>query len=131
MIKVFRWSSWFCPGMESCLAPVWVAMPSLPHCYYKHGFIKTVARAYGTLLSIATPTSTGSTVVCARFCVEMDLSKDYPTEIYVGTESKGGFQPVKFENRPAFCSGCSKLGHVFSSCRRNPDSTYKFKESSR
>ena len=81
-------------------------MLGLRHCYYKPGFIKTVARAYGTLLSIVTPTSTGSTAVCAHFCVEMDLSKDYPIEIYVGTESKGGFQPVKLENRPAFCSGC-------------------------
>ena len=69
--------------------------------------------------------------MCACFCIEMDLSKDYPTEIYVGTESKGGFQPVKLENRPVFCTGCNKMGHVFNSCRCNPDSSYNSKVSSR
>ena len=117
--------------MESSFAPVWVAMPGLPHCYYKPGFIKTVAKAFGPLLYIANPTSTGSTAVCARFCVEIDLSKEYPIEIYVGTDSKGGFQPVKLENRPEFYTGCCKMGHVFGSCRRNPDSSFKHKTASR
>ena len=94
MVKVFRWLPWFRPGMESSYALVWVAMPGLPHYYYKPGFIKMVAKAFGSLLSIATPTSTGSTAVCAHFCVEMDLSKEYPTEIYMGMDSKGGFQPT-------------------------------------
>ena len=42
-------------------------------------------------------------------------------EIYVGTKVKGSFQPVVLENRPLFCVGCKKRGHVHSDCGRNPD----------
>ena len=71
--------------------PMWVALPTLPQCYYKPGFVRSVARIFGPLLSIASATLTQSTAMCARFCVELDLSKEYPSEIYVGTEASGDF----------------------------------------
>ena len=90
-VIVFRWSPWFRPGMESDVAPVWILLPTLPQCYFKPGFIKSVAKAYGLLLMVASSTSSKTTAVCARFCVELNLTKEYPTKIYVGTESKGDF----------------------------------------
>lgn len=51
----------------------------------------------------------------------MNLSKEYPTEIYVGTKMKRDFQPVKLDNKPDFCIGCKKMGHIFSSSGHNPD----------
>ena len=104
-VKVFRWSPWFRPGMECDTTPVWVSLPSLPQCYYKPGFIRSLAKAFGPLLSMATLTSTKSTAVCARLCVDLDLTKEYPSEFYVGTEAKGSFQPIVLENRPPFCVG--------------------------
>ena len=80
-----------------------------------------MAKIYGPLLCIASATSSQSMAVCARFCVELDLSKEYRTEVYVGTESDGEFQPVKFENQPLFCNLCRKRGHLESSCGRNPE----------
>ena len=76
-----------------------------------------MARIFGPLLTVATITK--STAVCAEFCVELDLTKEDPTEIYVGTETKGNFQPAMMENRPSFCLGCKKRGHVVAACGRN------------
>ena len=121
-IKVFQWSPWFRPGMESEVAPVWISLPALSQCYFKPGFITSVAKAFGPLLMVASSTSSKSTTVCARFCVELNLTKEYPTKIYVGTESKGDFQPMVMENRPDFCSQCHKRGHLRSDCQRNPES---------
>ena len=121
-IKVFRWSLWFHLGMESEVALVWISLPALSQYYFKPGFIKSVAKAFGPLLMVASSTSSKSTVVCARFCVELNLTKEYPTKIYVGMESKGDFLPVEMENRSDFCSECHKWGHLRSDCWRNPES---------
>ena len=53
--------------------------------------------------------------------MDLDLTKEYPTEIYVGTESDGEFQPIKFENQPMFCKLCRKRGHLENACGRNPE----------
>ena len=53
--------------------------------------------------------------------MELNLTKEYPTKIYVGTESKGDFQPVVMENRSDFCFECHKRGHLRSDCWRNPE----------
>lgn len=39
----------------------------------------------------------------------------------MGMEATVGFQPIVTENRPLFCMGCRKQGHIFSSCGRNPE----------
>ena len=76
MLKVFRWTPWFRPRTENNIAPVWIALPALPQCYYKPGFIKSVAKIYGPLLCNASATSSQLTVVCVRFYVELDLAKE-------------------------------------------------------
>ena len=103
------------------MAPVWISLHALPQCYFKPGFIKSVAKAYEPLLVVASSTSSKTTTVCARFCVELNLTKEYPTKIYVGMESKGDYQPVVMENRSDYCLECHKRGHVRSDCGRNPE----------
>ena len=82
-------------------------------------FIRSMERVVDPLLTMATPMITKSRAMCARFCVELDLTKEYPTKIYLGTETKGDFQPVVMENRPFFFLGCKKRGHDIATCGRN------------
>ena len=69
-------------------------------------------RIFGPLLTVASATTTKMTAVCARFCMELNLTREYPTEIYLGTEVQGDYQPIVMENRPTFCLECNKRGHV-------------------
>ncbi|PKU75422.1 hypothetical protein MA16_Dca026151 [Dendrobium catenatum] len=52
----------------------------------------------------------------ARVLVELDVSKKYPIEIWIGSEVKGYFQKVELENLPIFCSFCKMHGHAVNEC---------------
>ncbi|PKU72358.1 hypothetical protein MA16_Dca006358 [Dendrobium catenatum] len=52
----------------------------------------------------------------ARVLVELDVSKKYANEIWIGFEVKGYFQKVEFKNLPIFCSFCKMHCHVVNEC---------------
>ncbi|PKU67293.1 hypothetical protein MA16_Dca021245 [Dendrobium catenatum] len=52
----------------------------------------------------------------ARVLVELDVSKKYPNEIWLGSEVKGYFQKVEIENLPIFYYFCKMHGHAASEC---------------
>ncbi|PKU71121.1 hypothetical protein MA16_Dca020781 [Dendrobium catenatum] len=52
----------------------------------------------------------------ARVLVELDISKTYPTKIWLGYELNGYFQKVEFEKLLIFCSHCKMHGHSLSEC---------------
>ncbi|PKU80089.1 hypothetical protein MA16_Dca021716 [Dendrobium catenatum] len=52
----------------------------------------------------------------ARVLVELDVSKKYPNEIWIGSKVKVYFQKVELENLPIFCSFCKMHGHAVNEC---------------
>ncbi|KAI9173452.1 hypothetical protein LWI28_001560 [Acer negundo] len=56
----------------------------------------------------------------ARVLVNMDVSLVLPTSVLLERdEFHSSFIAVEYENLPAFCSTCSSIGHLPSSCRWN------------
>ncbi|KAL9663690.1 hypothetical protein QQ045_019081 [Rhodiola kirilowii] len=60
-----------------------------------------------------------------RACMELDLSKPFPGEVWVSCGPYNGFwQPITYENKLLYCSKCKLYGHELSTSRRNkPSST--------
>ena len=68
-------------------------------------------------------TSDGDFGHYARVLVDVDVSSVLPTSVLLERdEFHSSFIAVEYENLPAFCSTCSSIGHLPSSCRWNKSS---------
>lgn len=60
-----------------------------------------------------------SNILCpslARVCVELDVSKEQPTKVYIQSADYGFHQTVEFEDRPLYFTNCRILGHAQTAC---------------
>lgn len=88
-LKLFCWSAWFRPGLESAIVPVWFDLPQLPPCFYNTGSLASLALVAGRLLRIGSLTKEIETVVGARVCIEVDASKPVlPQKVWLGMGNK-------------------------------------------
>ena len=67
-VKIFRWSAWFRPGLESSILPVWYDLPQLPPCFFNTGCLSSFASVVGRLLKVGPLTQQAKMVVGARIC---------------------------------------------------------------
>lgn len=104
------------PGISSgaCL----VSPASAPPCFYSTGALSSIASSMGRLLKIGPGTKSLQRIEGARICVEVDVSKPIPDEIWIGVGDEGMRQQIIPLFVPFFCSGCRKLGHEDQTCRR-------------
>uniref|UniRef100_A0A7N1A9F2 Uncharacterized protein n=1 Tax=Kalanchoe fedtschenkoi TaxID=63787 RepID=A0A7N1A9F2_KALFE len=76
-------------------------------------------RRVGTFLDSDTHTKKRTRCAYARCCVEIDLAKVLPTEIWIDTgDGNGWWQEIVYEGNLKYCSKCSLHGHMLSECRR-------------
>lgn len=115
-MRVFKWSPDFNPSSECSIAPVWIRFPELPCHLFNKQALFSIANIIGTPLLIDESTADLSRPSLARVCVELDLLKDRPDEIFLGIGDKTIVQKIIFENCPEFCSFCCHLGHSAASC---------------
>ncbi|KAI0530613.1 hypothetical protein KFK09_000158 [Dendrobium nobile] len=71
---------------------------------------------FGRPLKVDNSTSVGSRPSLARVLVEIDITKDLPDKIWLGSENSGYVQRVCFEEVPAYCAVCKRLGHFKGDC---------------
>ncbi|KAI0527141.1 hypothetical protein KFK09_002739 [Dendrobium nobile] len=103
-------------GVESPVIPIWVAFPSLrPHLFAPR-ILHALASMFGRPLKVDNSTSVGSRPSLARVLVEIDITKDFPDKIWLGSENSGYVQRVCFEEVPAYCVVCKRLGHFKGDC---------------
>ena len=115
-MRVVKWSPNTHLMKESPIALVWLAFSYLPvHCFEK-SMLFALASAFGNPLKLDEATANLTRPSVARVLVEMDVSKSFRERIWIGSEKKGFFQRVVFENLPKYCSYCFKMGHEMSKC---------------
>ena len=82
-----------------------------------------MARGIGVPLRLDKATNDGDFGHYARVLVDVDVSLVLPTSVLLERdEFHSSFIGVEYENLPAFCSNCSSIGHLPSSCRWNKSS---------
>ncbi|KAL3637542.1 hypothetical protein CASFOL_018710 [Castilleja foliolosa] len=119
LFRVFRWHKDFDFTKDSPRIPVWVSFLRLPLVFMNPGFLEKAGNILGKTLRIDDKTICMTNVMRARVCVELDVSKQLKSQIFVGESKDHGFwQPIEYEGNNAFCSNCGLLGHVNAICRK-------------
>ncbi|VFQ88783.1 unnamed protein product, partial [Cuscuta campestris] len=133
---VSKWSPNFHPDHENPIFPVWVSLTHLPIHLQEAKALHCIARSIGNLLMMDASTSAKTRPSVARFCVELDISKELPKKIWIDNGGMDFFQDISYENIPDYCCFCRKSGHLTGKCNekesKQQDSlsseTYKNKE---
>ncbi|KAI0498607.1 hypothetical protein KFK09_019497 [Dendrobium nobile] len=110
-MRLLQWSPEFDVREESPIAPVWIAFPNLRLHFYNSHILFGMASVFGRPLQTdqATALLSRNSVLCVL--AELDVTKKYPHEIWLGSEVNGYFQKIEIENLPIFCSHCKMHGH--------------------
>ncbi|KAL9679188.1 hypothetical protein QQ045_017044 [Rhodiola kirilowii] len=119
MFRVFRWTKDFNTRREPSTTTAWIRLNSLPPELYNQGYIATIVSSFARFLAVDNRTMWFSNPSYARACVEIDISKDLPNEVWISTGAESGFwQEIVYENRLQYCSKCHLHGHLLSTCRK-------------
>ena len=133
-MRIQAWTPDFTPEEETPIVPIWVSIPGLPwHCYNKV-FLKTILESIGKVLFLDSPTSQRNRGSTTRVKVQVDLTKDRPSHVWLGFKdanpNKGRWLKVDYESIPSYCFYCRHQGHRDEECtiKRRDDETRKKKE---
>lgn len=89
-MRTIRWSSEFCPDVESSITLVLISFPSLPIFLFNKKILFSTGSAIGKPLNLDSATDLSCPSV-AWVCVELDLLKRLPHRVWVKCESMARF----------------------------------------
>ncbi|KAL0926046.1 hypothetical protein M5K25_004427 [Dendrobium thyrsiflorum] len=116
-MKLTKWSPSLDVSVESPVIPIWVAFPLLRPHLYTHRILHGLGALFGKPVKIDAATSAGSRPSMSRVLVELDITKSYHKQVWLGSESLGYVQDVILDEFPPFCASCKCIGHVAGNCR--------------
>ncbi|PKU61924.1 hypothetical protein MA16_Dca017257 [Dendrobium catenatum] len=108
LMKVVKWSPNLDIEVESPIVPIWVSFPFLRPHLFSPRILSGLGSLFGKPLKSDMATASGSRPSMARIMVELDVTKNYPDKIWVGSVETGYVQSVVFEDIPLFCMHCHK-----------------------
>ncbi|PKU60788.1 hypothetical protein MA16_Dca028207 [Dendrobium catenatum] len=115
-MRLLKWSPDFDINSESPICPVWISLPNLRMHFYNHTVLQKIGSIFGRPLQVDQATANRTRPSVARILVEMDITKDWSKEIWLGSEGNGYIQKVEIENFPIFCTHCKLYGHDINNC---------------
>ncbi|PKU72822.1 hypothetical protein MA16_Dca020262 [Dendrobium catenatum] len=115
-MRVLKWTPFFDVKEESPIVPIWISFPNLKLHFFNPKVLHALGLIFGRLLQTDQATVARTRPSVARIVVEVDISKKYPKEIWVGSKAFGYIQKVEFEKIPEFCQHCKIHGHSVSDC---------------
>ncbi|CAN0872967.1 hypothetical protein LINGRAHAP2_LOCUS10241 [Linum grandiflorum] len=91
---------------------VWVRFPKLPYQYYQSDVLKGLGNLVGRTVRIDKRTLTSARGKFAHLAVEVNLKE----AVAIGVFLDNVWQDVEYENLPALCFGCGRIGHEIADC---------------
>ncbi|KAG9452258.1 hypothetical protein H6P81_005162 [Aristolochia fimbriata] len=117
-MRVFKWFSTFVPSKgEPSTAAIWVSFPSLPVAFFQEELLFPIASVAGKVFAMDGPTRNLSRTNLARVCVEVDLLKELPRQVWVGVGEEGFWQDICYHRLPSYCINCREQGHSSRACQ--------------
>ncbi|XP_012855474.1 PREDICTED: uncharacterized protein LOC105974861 [Erythranthe guttata] len=119
MFRLFRWTPEFSIGKDSSRVAVWVRLPKLPLPYFNVSSLERIGTALGNVLRVDDRTLAFTHTHYARVCIEVNVAKQLPKSIFIGTSKEDGWwQKVEYEGNHMYCSHCGLLGHLVGAWRK-------------
>ncbi|KAI0500235.1 hypothetical protein KFK09_018444 [Dendrobium nobile] len=115
-MKLTKWTPSLDIGIESPIIPIWISFPNLRPHFFAPRILFGLGELFGKPLKIDEATSVGSRPSNARVLVELDITKSYPKQVWLGSDSLGYVQEVILDEFPHFCGVCKSLGHITGKC---------------
>ncbi|PKU72689.1 hypothetical protein MA16_Dca017700 [Dendrobium catenatum] len=115
-MRLLKWSMDFDIHAESPICLVWLSLPNLRIHFFDIKILQAIGSLFGRPLQVDQATTNKTRPSVARILVEIDITKEYPKEIWLGSDSCGYSQKVEFDKFPIFCSDCKLHGHDINSC---------------
>ncbi|CAI9105921.1 OLC1v1004954C1 [Oldenlandia corymbosa var. corymbosa] len=116
-MRILKWTPGFRFEEDPPVVPIWVSLYDLPIEFMHSEVIYSMATALGQPLKVDTPTLNMTCPSVARFCVEVDLTRDLLKSARIGKKGHKHEQIFTFEHVPSYCVKCSKIGHKDFDCR--------------
>ncbi|CAL1406861.1 unnamed protein product [Linum trigynum] len=91
---------------------VWIQLPAFPVHFYHKEILFMIGNMIGRSIKLDFHTQHQQRAKFARMAVELDLSKPLVTRVRLD----GKWQYIEYENLPAVCFECGKIGHTNSFC---------------
>lgn len=116
--RIFKWSFDYRSKKESPIVTRWIRLPRLPANYYVPSCLEGIGNSISKFVKTDEQTFSKQLPVYARMCIKMDLSKQLPIKVWLGTSLESVFwQPIIIEGRKDYCLHCNLHGHVITDCR--------------
>lgn len=85
-MRTFRWTPEFHVSNESPFVPVWFSIPILPIHFFDNHSLFSIAQAVGKPLIIDAAMASLTRPSVARICIQVDLMKPIPEDVWIGME---------------------------------------------
>ncbi|XP_058768322.1 uncharacterized protein LOC131642051 [Vicia villosa] len=92
--------------------PIWVKLPNLPLYLWGETSLNKIGSALGIPIVTDECTANRLRISYARILVEMDITKELPSEIIIKDNMGEKMQQsIDYEWRPVYCGNCQRFGH--------------------
>ncbi|KAL0927433.1 hypothetical protein M5K25_001601 [Dendrobium thyrsiflorum] len=115
-MRLIKWSPSFDVDVESPVVPIWVSFQNLRPHLFSPRILLGLGSIFDCPLKIDQATSVGSRPSIAHILIELDVCKQYPDKVWVGSDNLGYVQSVVLENVPSYYLHCKALGHSNVDC---------------
>ncbi|PKU63951.1 hypothetical protein MA16_Dca021580 [Dendrobium catenatum] len=115
-MRVLKWTPFFDIKEESPVVPIWISFSNLRLHFFNPKVLHALGTIFGRPLQTDQATVSRTRPSIARVLVEVDISKNHPKEVWVGSKAYGYLQKAEFEKIPDFCTHCKVYGHAYVDC---------------
>ncbi|PKU64858.1 hypothetical protein MA16_Dca019935 [Dendrobium catenatum] len=115
-MRILKWNPFFDVKEESPIVPIWISFPNLRLHFFNTKVLDVLGLIFGHPLQTDQATASRTRPSVARVLVEVDITKKYANEVWVGSKTLGYLQKVEFEKVPDFCNHYKSHGHALSEC---------------
>ncbi|XP_028551955.1 uncharacterized protein LOC110104437 [Dendrobium catenatum] len=115
-MKLVKWSPHFDVCVESPIILIWISFPNLRPHLFSSRILQGLGFIFGRPLKIDNATANGTRPSVACVLVDLDITKRYPDQVWLGFETLGYAQNVEMEVSPLYCGHYKALGHSKADC---------------